>query len=233
MRSEAILNKRYVQYGCGLSAPEGWISFDASPRLRLERLPGVGLVADTLNLRLFPCNVAYGDIVAGLPVPDGSVDAIYASHVLEHLAREDVSRAIANTYKALRPGGVFRMIVPDLASRAERYLRDRCEGRGEAADAFIGACHIGLLQRRRGLVGTLRSFFGYSGHRWMYDRELMSNLLREAGFVEIRPCEFHDSNDPMFDLVEDRRRFVDDGHTEVALQARRPDEPRATIRMSA
>ncbi len=32
----------YVQYGCGLSAPAGWNNYDASPTLRLQKLPVVG-----------------------------------------------------------------------------------------------------------------------------------------------------------------------------------------------
>lgn len=221
------MSGRYVQYGCGLSAPEGWNNFDASPRLRLERLPGVGALADALGFRLFPRNIGFGDIVAGLPLPDGSVDAIYASHVLEHLARQDISRALANTFRLLRPGGVFRMIVPDLASRAERYLRDRAAGRHGAADAFMEACNVGATKRPKGPVGLLRSLFGHSGHLWMYDRELIADLLQQAGFVDVRPCEFHDSGDPIFDLVEDRGRFFDDGEPEAAMQARRPNAPGA------
>lgn len=36
------VQRLFVQYGCGLAAPDGWINFDASPRLRFERLPGAG-----------------------------------------------------------------------------------------------------------------------------------------------------------------------------------------------
>jgi hypothetical protein len=32
----------YVQYGCGMSCPDLWINFDASPRLWLQQLPIVG-----------------------------------------------------------------------------------------------------------------------------------------------------------------------------------------------
>ena len=32
----------YVQYGAAYSAPEGWLNFDASPTLRLQKLPVAG-----------------------------------------------------------------------------------------------------------------------------------------------------------------------------------------------
>ena len=36
------MNSPYVQYGCGLSAPHEWLNFDASPILRLQKLPLLG-----------------------------------------------------------------------------------------------------------------------------------------------------------------------------------------------
>ena len=214
-------SNRYVQYGCGLCAPPGWTNFDASPRLRLERLPGLAQLAELTGRCLFPGNVAYGDIRRGLPLPDGSVDAIYASHVLEHLSRNDVVLALANTYRLLRPNGVFRMIVPDLAWRAERYVRDRAGGRSATADEFISALNIGELNRAKGANALLRSTFGHSGHLWMYDEPLMRSLLEQAGFVDIKRCTFHDSGDAMFDAVEERGRFFDDGQPELAMQAKK------------
>jgi len=64
----------YVQYGCGSSAPEGWLNFDASLRVPLG-----------IRGKVFPRNVRYGDIVRGLPIKDGTAKAVYASHILEHL----------------------------------------------------------------------------------------------------------------------------------------------------
>ncbi|MBX9761222.1 MAG: methyltransferase domain-containing protein [Beijerinckiaceae bacterium] len=213
----------YVQYGCGLAAPDGWVNFDSSPRLRFERMPGVGAVAALLGKRLFPENIDYGDIVQGLPVPDGGADAVYASHVLEHLSRNDVSVALANTYRVLRPGGVFRLIVPDLHWRAALYLADRANGDAAAAERFIASTHMGLMDRPQGLMGILRGAYGSTGHRWFYDEASMRTLLAEAGFVDVRLCAMGDSGDPMFDRVEDIGRFVFEGEAELAMEARRPN----------
>jgi predicted SAM-dependent methyltransferase len=214
--------KVYVQYGCGLCAPESWTNFDSSPRLRFERLPGVAPLAGLAGRRLFPRNVAFGDIVRGLPVADESVDGVYASHVLEHLGRAEVTQALANTFRMLKPGGVFRMIVPDLEWRAKRYVASVSSGDTEAADAFINACNIGELRRARGPMALLRAAYGNSGHTWMYDNKAMSKLLAEAGFANIRRCDIADSGDPMFAKVEDRGRFYDSGEPELALEGRKP-----------
>jgi hypothetical protein len=76
----------YVQYGCGFSAGEGWLNFDASPTVRIERIPFFGnmfSVAFSGNFHRFPASVKYGDIRKGPLIPPGTADGIYASHVLE------------------------------------------------------------------------------------------------------------------------------------------------------
>ena len=211
---------RYIQYGCGLSAPEGWINYDSSPRLRLERLPGVFSVARIVGSRLFPPSVRYGDIVLGLPVPDGSADGVYASHVLEHLARNDVEIALANTFRILKTGAVFRLVVPDLEWRARRYVARL--GEIEAADSFIASLNTCRHDRVRGPLALVRAAFGNSGHRWMYDLAGMYRLLTDAGFIGIRRCSFHDSGDPMFDKVEETYQFFHDAEgPELAIEAKR------------
>ena len=96
-----------------LVAGAGWRNFDASPTLRIERLPLVGRFVK-LNPQRFPDAVEYGDVVRGLPVPDASCAAVYASHVLEHLTLADFRVALAHTYRMLAPRGLFRLVVPDL-----------------------------------------------------------------------------------------------------------------------
>src|SRR5689334_10934707 len=93
----------YVQYGCGLSAPDGWLNFDASPTLRFERSP-IGFLY-TRNGTRFPKAVRYGDIVRGLPIPNDSCHGLYCSHVLEHLALAECDRALTNSFHLLEPGG--------------------------------------------------------------------------------------------------------------------------------
>ena len=221
-RRNGLTGKLYVQYGCGLSCPSDWLNFDVSPRLRLESLPGSSQLLDLLGLRLFPKNVKYGDIVQGLPVEPQSASGVYCSHVLEHIDRASISKALRNTFSILQPGGVFRLVVPDLAWRTQKFLQMQAEADPSAADFFMRATYLGKETRPRGAAGFLRTAIGNSAHLWMYDEALMRSLLTDAGFVDIRRCKFGDAEDPKFALVEEEGRFYDNGNEELAMEARRP-----------
>lgn len=198
----------YVQYGCGLSAPQGWLNFDASPTLRVQRLPLIGRLGPVGRLGgpVFPPAVHYGDIVKGLPMAAGSCRAVYSSHVLEHLSLGDLRIALANTHKVLAAGGLFRLVVPDLRVAAQRYVADTSD---DAAARFMTETFLGIAERPRGLRGLLKSWLGNSQHLWMWDYPSLRRELETAGFTEIRSARIGDSGDPMFAAVEEESRWVD------------------------
>ena len=61
--------------------------------------------------------------MAGFPYPDSSFEAVYSSHVLEHFDRDQGRFLVAESYRLLRKGGVFRVVVPDLQGSCNEYLR--------------------------------------------------------------------------------------------------------------
>jgi SAM-dependent methyltransferase len=213
----------YIQYGCGLTCPDGWVNFDSSPRLRIERFPVLRQLLTASSKALFPSNVRYGDICHGLPVTEGSARAVFCSHVLEHIDRTSIAKALNNTCRILRPGGVFRLVIPDLSWRVDEFVLAHASGDCGAADEFMRCCHLGQRCPTTGLTGLVRQVFGNSNHRWMYDEAAMRALLAEAGFVGVRRCHFGDAEDPAFALVEEEGRFIDGGNQELALEARRPE----------
>lgn len=198
------MNNPYVQFGCGLCAPAGWRNFDASPTLRLQKVPLVSQLTSRLLVR-FPANVEYGDIVKGLPLRPQSCKAIYCSHVLEHLALEDCRAAIRNVHTYLEDGGVFRFVLPDLEILAQHYLASE-----DAAAALVFMRHsiLGAEKRPRGASGFLREWVGNSAHLWMWDFKSLRSELEKAGFREIRRAAFGDSSEPRFNEVEDSSRWV-------------------------
>jgi SAM-dependent methyltransferase len=62
------------------------------------------------------------DLRRPLPFKDGSVDACYASHVLEHLRRNDARALLAECYRIIKKEGIIRLVVPDLEAIVREYV---------------------------------------------------------------------------------------------------------------
>ena len=207
----------YVNYGCGFNAPPDWVNFDVSPTLRLERLPLLGRYIS--NKERFPENVRYGDIVKGLPVADGSANGVFASHVLEHLRRDEFCTALKNTFRMMSSGGIFRVIVPDLQSLIQTYIDRVSAGKQDANDLFLRSSHLGCEHAPQTLIGHLRHTFGRTDqHYWMWDWPSIRTRLQETGFVGVRKCTYRDCSDPAFASVEAEERFA----WSVAAEAIKP-----------
>ncbi|MBC7870304.1 MAG: methyltransferase domain-containing protein [Chitinophagaceae bacterium] len=66
--------------------------------------------------------IAY-NILSGLPFEDNTFDAVYHSHVLEHLDRTAARNMMQECYRVLKPDGIVRVVLPDLAYICQRYLQ--------------------------------------------------------------------------------------------------------------
>lgn len=201
------MKNRFVQYGCGLSAPPEWENFDISPTLRLQKVPIIGfMIKKALNVK-FPKNVRYGDIIKGLPIEDNSCDAVYCSHTLEHLSLDDIRAALRNTYKILKPGGIFRCVVPDLEYIANTYVSSLRNNDKMASIQFMKDSLLGTVSRPRGLKAIISTTFGNSNHLWMWDKISLANELEVAGFTSVKIYSYEDNTYPIFNKVQDSTRF--------------------------
>jgi SAM-dependent methyltransferase len=70
----------------------------------------------------------------GLPFPDVVSEVVYLSHVLEHFPKSSAPAFLRECYRVLKPGGVLRVVVPDLERIARpclAALREALSGNGE------------------------------------------------------------------------------------------------------
>lgn len=199
-----IVKTQYVQFGCGLCAPENWLNFDASPLLRLQKLPLVGRFVPSGPFGRFPGNVRYGDVVKGLPIPENSVKYLYCSHILEHLSLTDCHHALQNCYRHLEAGGIFRLVLPDLEAMAKQYVNTT---EAKAAHEFMRVTWLGKEARPRSFSTFLREWLGGSHHLWMWDYRSLAQALESVGFTEIRRAYFGDSGIAAYTQLEDPDRW--------------------------
>ncbi len=58
-------------------------------------------------------------------VPDGSVDAIYSSHNIEHLYPNEIPQAVREFLRVLKPDGYAVIACPDLQAAAQMIAEDK------------------------------------------------------------------------------------------------------------
>lgn len=63
------------------------------------------------------------NLLKGIPFANESFDAVYHSHLLEHIPREKVENFIRECHRILKYGGIIRIAVPNLEKIVKAYLQ--------------------------------------------------------------------------------------------------------------
>ncbi len=204
---------KILNLGCGAktSSHPDVVNLDWSYYLRLKRNPLLRPLALRMlrgvqleRFKALPDNIVVHDLARGVPFPDNSVDVVYHSHLLEHLDREIAETFLREIWRALKPGGVHRIAVPDLERLCREYLEhlalcDRQPNEAERHDGLIAALIEQSVRRdafstrrhpplRRRLENWVLGDARRRGetHQWMYDRVSLGALLRQVGFRAIQ-----------------------------------------------
>ena len=102
MSSLSMKCNNYLNVGCGLKYHPGWVNVDmhsTSP------------------------HVISHNLLKGIPFPDNRFAVVYHSQVLEHFPKDKAEGFLSECYRVLAPGGIIRIVVPDLENIAREYLR--------------------------------------------------------------------------------------------------------------
>lgn len=99
-------------------------------RATMDEIPLAGFRApEWSEIRLDADATVHPDIVGSMAdmrdVEDGSVDALFSSHGIEHLYWHDVPRALAEFRRVLKDDGFAVVTCPDLQAAAEMIAEDR------------------------------------------------------------------------------------------------------------
>lgn len=196
-----------LNLGSGPRAVPGWINIDRSPNLVLDRTPAIKQALHRLGVlhdaHLTPWSraIVRHDIRRRLPYPDGSVDAIYSSHTLEHLYLAEARQVLAECVRLLRPGGLLRLALPDAERLAREFLAAAESGDPDAGFVFNRRLLTHPEDRPRGVRHLMRLASG-GIHRWQPAPSMVERLLAEAGFTGTRRLRYREGALPDLASVE-------------------------------
>jgi SAM-dependent methyltransferase len=183
-----------LHLGCFHEVYEGWVNTDITPNIWIARLPFAASLMFRFGLMnkehyemhrqgLFK-RVKYLNVLRRFPYRDDSAEAVFCSHMLEHLYVKQAERMFAEILRILKPGGVFRVAVPDLEWVVGFYDR-------ENPTPFLDLMyeHVGGAK---------------NSHKWMYTDISLKKFFEDQGFTEVRVCDYQKGRLPDVGMVDGR-----------------------------
>jgi len=158
---------RLLNLGCGPVTYEGWINADEYAFKRALRENQF-----QPDWRL--------DITRPWKCEDNYWDGIFTQHVLEHVTYSEAVFALEECFRTLKPGCWIRISVPGIRKYVDFY-------EGRKADGFFSQFPQKAL--------AISFFTQMHYHKSAWDGELMSALLAEIGFRNVREVGFREGTD--------------------------------------
>jgi len=143
---------------------------------------------------------------AEIDLPDESCSVLFCSHMLEHVPHYKIQRTLLEFSRVLKPGGVLRLLVPDLERIAKAYVEkdeaffDKAleEDKNIRQDLGIGGKFMNFVispgQDTVLVDRGLSEFVGGYAHLYAYDFGMMKILLDGCGFSDVRKVGFCESS---------------------------------------
>jgi len=85
------------------------------------------------------------NLLGGIPFKDNNFDLVYHSHVLEHFSKQDGAEFILECFRVLKPGGILRVVIPDLERIAREYLNCLEQGVRDPDDPVLKSNYEWML----------------------------------------------------------------------------------------
>lgn len=188
-----------INLGCGLAVAKTWINVDGSLNALVASWPRAVhrlLYRASGSNRYYTCEqycslleeheFVHHDLSYGIPFADESADFVYSSHFLEHMHGQDATYLLQEAFRVLKPRGLVRVCVPDLAHAVGLYAA------GKKKDMLSNYF----------FVEDKESY--YARHKYMYDFELLSEVLKSAGFEKIARQAYRQGKTPDLDVLDNR-----------------------------
>jgi SAM-dependent methyltransferase len=165
--------KRVLHVGCGTKSPTRLHSIFRQPQWQEVRLD--------IDESAEP-DIAGSLIDMNRWIKDQSYDAIWASHVIEHLLRHEVVKVLGEFRRALVPTGYALIRTPDIEAVAQFIL----DGRIDDVIYRSPAGPITPLDMMYGHIASVERGKHAMRHGTAFTQDLLARDLLQAGFSELR-----------------------------------------------
>ena len=156
-----------INLGSGHWKLEGWVNVD---------------------LDAVSCPEVVADLSAPLPFADSVADFMHTEDFLDQLGLDQARRFLQECHRILKPGGVIRILTPDVKQLARMYLHEP-EGLKQLwRDNVPVPLQLGTAAE------VLNLGMRFAGHTFLYDADTLGALLAECGFTPI-PSVFGESDE--------------------------------------
>lgn len=170
-----------LNLGCGEEPLRRWTNIDGGDGEWFE----APKADDVIRLDVF-------DALAH--IEDGSCEAVFSEHFFEHFSLGDGHRLIAEWARVLKPGGLVRVVTPNLERETTLYLHQFEPAPGDVIDAHRMRWLADRYEKQPGEALTRAMVLNFGmrldGHLFVYDFETLKQSLALAGFERITQAEF-------------------------------------------
>lgn len=185
MKAKTAIKIR-INIGCGVFPTPDWVNFDNSLSVRIAKykivvivLCKLGFLSKESKRFIEICrdkHILYADGTKNIPFPDGSVDVVYSSHMVEHLDKNDISLFLIEVRRVLASKGKIRIAVPNLRYHVDNYIKNK-DGDKFIRNLYLTTPNLKTINEKIKFL-----MFGNRIHKWMYDGKSMVHVLNSIGF---------------------------------------------------
>jgi hypothetical protein len=130
-----------------------------------------------------------------IDLPDNSCKIVFCSHVFEHIPHYKLPLVLSEINRILVPGGVLRILTPDLEVVCKAYTsknklffrKAKLEDESLRVDLGLGGMLMNFIvspgQDTILLDRDLKEFIGGYAHLYSYDYQMLSIMLKKLGFI--------------------------------------------------
>ena len=143
------------------------------------------------------------DATKPFPLPSQSFDFVFCEHFIEHISLDAAAICLREVFRCLKVGGVFRVATPDLQQYVNLFS-DRLKP--EQKRFLDQSASIFSWDRVSPCIALNHVVYNW-GHRFLYTREELADVVKRAGFANVYQMPVGESNYEAICGIEQHGKF--------------------------